>query len=169
MHFTGPPHLRAQAVVPHSALEFCLQIAPCHEASKFRMGRSQPDSLPEVTGVHTGSESRCLSVVMARRLPVFSESASNPCRRGGRDFTKLCTWLSSLPHAVESSGFAVSSESIAMLTSNGADISDAQVVALEGQAHTLRRHGMHVYDSEAQLPVHLPVPQLPIMVIAAAT
>jgi hypothetical protein len=67
------------------------------------MGRSQPDSVPEVTG----SESRSLSVVMAK-LPVFKFkfSAPNPCRRGGRDFTKLCTWnswLSSLPHAVESS------------------------------------------------------------------
>ena len=31
MHFSGPPHLRAQAVVPHSALELCLQLEVAHD------------------------------------------------------------------------------------------------------------------------------------------
>ena len=39
MHFRGPSHLRAQAIVLHASLELCLQVV--HEAY---MRRSQPEA-----------------------------------------------------------------------------------------------------------------------------
>ncbi len=122
-------------------------------------GRSQPDSLSEVTGQlgvtvsvggdHDG-EAASLSVLGPKSLPPRRPRLHEVVHLALHwQFAACCGELRSLLRVDSDVDF-------------GADISDAQVVALEGQAHTLR-HGMHVYDSEAQLPVHLPVPrpQLP--------
>ena len=53
MHFSGPPHLRAQAVVPHSALELCLQVV--HEANEALATRGV-SSEGHGNGYHTQNE-----------------------------------------------------------------------------------------------------------------